>query len=178
MHRRQPLPRLWMMTDERQGEGLWRALERLPRGSGIVFRHYGTAPKERRRLFDRARAVARRRGLVLFLAGPPRQARAWGAHGSHGRGIAAGQGLRSAAVHSLREIGVATRAGADLLFLSPVFATRSHPDAKPLGRVRFGLIARRTGRPVVALGGMDARRAGALAGLAAYGWAAIDAWSV
>ena len=28
MPRRQPLPRLWLMTDERQSEGLWEALDR------------------------------------------------------------------------------------------------------------------------------------------------------
>src|SRR5439155_26981070 len=40
MHARHPLPRLWLMTDERQGDGLWAALERMPRGAGVVFRHY------------------------------------------------------------------------------------------------------------------------------------------
>src|SRR3546814_3022387 len=46
MHRRQPLPHLWMMTDERQGETLWRALYRLPRGAGVVFRHHSLPPRE------------------------------------------------------------------------------------------------------------------------------------
>ncbi|MGZ8345439.1 MAG: thiamine phosphate synthase, partial [Allosphingosinicella sp.] len=68
MSRRQPLPRLWLMTDERQGEGLWEALERLPRGSGVVFRHHGLARAERRKLFDRVVRVAKRRRL-LVLAG-------------------------------------------------------------------------------------------------------------
>ena len=40
------------MTDERLGDGLWAALERLPKGSGVVFRHYGLAPAERRALFE------------------------------------------------------------------------------------------------------------------------------
>jgi thiamine-phosphate pyrophosphorylase len=78
-------------------------------------------------------------------------------------------------VHSLREIRQAERAGAELLFLSPVFPTRSHPEAKSLGRLRFALLARQTKLPVVALGGMSGQRAKALSG--AYGWAAIDAWS-
>lgn len=180
MHRRQPPPRLWLMTDERQGEGLWGALERLPRGSGIVFRHYGLEAGKRRKLFERVKRAARRRGLMLLLAAPPDRGRAWGADGSH-RPSAAGRrqsrGLRTASAHDLREIGEAARAGVDLLFLSPVFATRSHPGAKPLGAVRLGLLARRSPIPVVALGGMNARRARALARLPLHGWAAIDAWN-
>jgi thiamine-phosphate pyrophosphorylase len=83
--------------------------------------------------------------------------------------------LRTAAAHNLREIRLAERRGADLLFLSPVFPTRSHPEAKTLGRLRFSLLARQTRVPSIALGGMNEKRARGLAG--AYGWAAIDAWS-
>ena len=176
MHRRQPLPRLWLMTDERQGEGLWRALRRLPRGSGVVFRHYSLAPGERRRLFARVARVCSRRSLLLSLGGSSREARAWNAAGVHGRGRGPAPGLiRSAPAHGLAEIRAAERAGADFVFLSPVFATRSHPGAKPLGRVRFALLAGATRLPVIALGGMDKRRARGLA--RAYGWAGIDAWS-
>lgn len=174
MHRRQPLPRLWMMTDERQGDDLFAVLERLPRGAGIVFRHYSLGPAERRALFQRVKRIARKRGLLLLLAGSARRTKAWGADGSHGRGH--GLGLRSAPAHDLAEIRAAERAGADLLFVSPVFATRSHPNARPLGRLRFGLLTARTRLPVIALGGMNAARARSLAGFNIYGWAGIDAW--
>jgi thiamine-phosphate pyrophosphorylase len=173
MHRRQPLPRLWLMTDERQGDRLWTALERLPRGSGIVFRHYD-AP-DRKDLFARILRVTRRRGQVLVLAGPPELARIWGADGSHGRHGRGRARIRTAPAHNLREMREAERCGAKLVFLSPVFATRSHPSAKPLGPARFALLARATRLPVIALGGMNRRRARALSG--AYGWAAIDAWT-
>ena len=168
MNRRQPLPRLWLMTDERQGERLWRALERLPKGSGVVFRHYCLAPPERRRLFERVRQIARRKRLLLLAAGAPLA----GADGVHGR---RGRGLRSASAHTARELRAAERAGAHLVFVSPVFATRSHPEARPLGPLRFMLLARQARMPVIALGGMDAKKARRLRG--AYGWAAIDAWS-
>jgi len=173
MQRRQPLPRLWMMSDERQGDTLWQALERLPKGAGVVFRHHSLNPRDRRLLFERVRRVARRRRLLLLLAGPPRLAVVWGADGSHGRG--AGRGLRSAPVHGVRELRTAERVGARLLFVSPAFATRSHPGAMPLGPLRFNLLARNTRLPVIALGGMNGVRARRLRGI--YGWAAIDAWS-
>jgi thiamine-phosphate pyrophosphorylase len=168
MRRRQPLPRLWLMTDERLGEELWDALERLPRRSGVVFRHYGLAEGERRALFARILGVARRRALLAVAAGPPLP----GAHGTHNR---RGPGIRTASAHDLRELRAAERSGADLVFLSPVFPTRSHPGAATLGVAGFERLARRARVPVVALGGMDAKRAALLR--SAYGWAAIDAFS-
>lgn len=189
MRRRQPLPRLWLMTDERlggegTGDALWAALARLPRGGGIVFRHYAAPPAARRLLYERVRRIARARRLVLVLAGSVRQAAGWRADGAHGRSPhrhAARPLLRTAPAHGRREM--AARAAAnDALFLSPVFPTRSHPGARTLGPVRFGLIVPRRQRGassarILALGGMDAARFRRLRALGADGWAAIDAWS-
>ena len=173
MRSRQPLPRLWLMTDERMGEALWDALARLPCGSGVIFRHYAAA--DRRALFERVRTIARRRRLVLVLAGTPRQAVAWRADGAHGRSPyrrAARPLLRTAPVHDGRELATAR---AHAVLLSPIFATRSHAQARALGPLRFAMLARRAALPVIALGGMGARRFRRLAPLGAYGWAAIDA---
>jgi thiamine-phosphate pyrophosphorylase len=62
------------------------------------------------------------------------------------------------------------------VLVSPVFATRSHPGARGLGPLRFGMLAQRAGLPLIALGGMDRRRFARLAPLGAHGWAAIDAF--
>ena len=175
MRPRHPLPRLWLMTDERMGDDLLAAIERLPRGAGIVFRHYSLPAGERKRLFLKVRAIARRKRLLLMLGGEPRLARAWGADG--GRGKTRCGHFHGAPVHNLRELKAAERAGASFLFLSPAFPTRSHPGAPALGPLRFGLIARQTRHPVIALGGMDAGRAKRLAGFNIHGWAAIDAWA-
>jgi thiamine-phosphate pyrophosphorylase len=169
--RHPPIPRTWLMTDERIGDALWTALARLPRGSGVVFRHYGLAPAERRALFARVAAVARKRGLVLVRAGVEPMRGEAGVHGRRGRG------LRTAPAHSRREAVAAIRAGAQVLFVSPAFATRSHPGARALGRVRSGLMIAGLDVPVIALGGMDARRFAGLSGLKLHGWAAIDAWT-
>ena len=165
---RHPPPRLWLMTDERQGDGLWQALERLPSGAGIVFRHYALPKAERRKVWEQVRGVAERRGLLLVCAGAPLP----GARGAHNR---RGSGLRTASAHNLAELRAAEREGAELVFLSPVFETRSHPGARALGPGRFSLIAHQARVPVIALGGMNAARARKLGG--AWGWAAIDAWT-
>lgn len=176
--RHRNIPRLWLMTDERVNEDdLLAAVRRLPRGSGLIFRHYGLDRHARRALFDHVRAIARRRGIAILLAGGAGLAAAWGADGWHGLGQDRRRGrfLHSAPAHDVRQMRGAERAGVDLLFVSPIFPTRSHPGARSLGRVRFGLLARQAREPVIALGGMTAHRARGLNLLGLYGWAAIDA---
>lgn len=172
--RHPPLPRLWLMTDERIGD-LPGAVARLPRGSGIVFRHHATDGRARRALFRRVRRIASARGLVLILADTPAVARDWGAQGAHHRSPLNSRGLRTMAVHDRRELSIAIRAKADLIFVSPVFSTRSHPDARPLGARRLGLMIGDARARTVALGGMTAERFRRLRGLKLHGWAAIDA---
>jgi thiamine-phosphate pyrophosphorylase len=174
MRSRQPLPRLWLMTDARMGETLWDALDRLPRGSGVIFRHYD-AP-DRRALFERVRRIARKRRLMLVLGGTPRLAAAWRADGAHGRSPhlrAPRPMLRTAPAHNARDLH---KARADAVLLSPVFPTRSHPDARPIGPIRFAMLVRHCDMPVIALGGTNARRFRRLGALGAYGWAGIDAF--
>jgi thiamine-phosphate pyrophosphorylase len=152
------------MTDERMGEGLWRALSRVPPGGGVVFRHYATPRAERLALFRRVRRIALARRLVLVVAG---EGLPWPVR--HG-----GPRPLTAPAHDRREAVSGVRRGARVLFVSPVFATRSHPGAKALG-IRRALAVTR-GLPVVriALGGMDARRWRAARVL--DGWAGVDRW--
>jgi thiamine-phosphate pyrophosphorylase len=170
------IPKIWLMTDPRLGDGLFAAIQRLPVGSGVVFRHYQLDEDERRRLFGKIRRVCRRRGHVLLLAGSERQAMCLHANGFHGR-LAGEQLLHSAAVHDVRELAEAKRLKADLIFLSPLHATRSHPGARPLGLTRFGKLARLANPvKVIALGGMTRNRARSLDAQQVHGWAAIDAF--
>ncbi|MFC3555858.1 thiamine phosphate synthase [Sphingomonas qilianensis] len=169
--RHRNLPTQWLMTDERLGEDLWRALDALPRGAGVIFRHYATPPAERRALFAQVAKVARCNGLVLVRAGAARLGRADGVHGAGRR--RAGE-LRTWPAHTRRETLAGVKAGADLLFVSPLFATRSHPGGKTLSRAAAAAMLRGLPVPAIALGGMTARRFRTLRGF--YGWAAIDAW--
>jgi thiamine-phosphate pyrophosphorylase len=165
---------LWLVTDARNDVALEAALARLPRGSGLIYRHYHLSAPARRARFVRLQALARRRRHWLVLSGTPREARAWGADGAYGPPARLARGpriLRLVTAHSLREIAEARRARADAILLSPIFATRSHPGARSLGGLRFRLLAARAGVPVIALGGMTVARSKRLG---AVPWAAID----
>ena len=167
MARRYPV--CWLMTDERMGERLWSALRRLPPGAGVVFRHHATPPAARQALLRRVERIATARRLALMVTG--------GGSGKAGvHGLGCGCGLLSTSAHDRRQAIAGVRVGAAVLFVSPVFATRSHPGAPALGPMRAARIGRGLGAWVVALGGMDARRWRRIARLGFDGWAAIDAW--
>ncbi len=173
--RKAKLPRLWLMTDERGGDPVALA-QTLPKGAGIIFRHHATPAPERRALFLRVQRVARARRQVVLLAAPPIIARAWGADGAHHRSPLVSKGVRSVAVHNVRDLTMAKRVGADLVLVSPVFATASHPGKPGIGVARLGLIIGAQRQRTIALGGMNPTRFQRLNGMNIYGWAAIDAF--
>lgn len=162
------------MTDERQGDALWPALERLPRGAGVIFRHYSLSSDERKRLFAAIERVCRRRGLILVRAGNDAMHKE---QGKHGRSLKRVAGLCTWSAHKLRDVIAGRRAGADAIFISPVFATRSHPGQPPLGVVRASRLAQAAGGRAIALGGVNQQSFRRLQGTGFIGWAAIDGLS-
>ena len=189
---RHPLPRgipsLWLFTDARRLADPRPVVARLPRGlAGVVLRHDGdpgAAPDRAALARDLAR-LCRARRLALVVAGDPILAAALGA-GVHLRGgrwppgapVAARrrQGtLLTSSAHGMAELRRAARARADLAFLSPAFATRSHPGAASLGPLRWGRLARRARLPVAALGGIDGATVRRLPRNRCRGAGAIDA---
>ncbi|MFC3100166.1 thiamine phosphate synthase [Altererythrobacter lauratis] len=175
----QSFPALWLLSDARNDAALEAALARLPRGSGFIYRHYHLPPVERLARFNQLSRLAWARGHTVILADSAPTAREWGADGIYGapRALVPRRDdlLRLATVHSLGEMAEARRMGADAVLLSPAFATRTHPGAPFLGPLRWRMLAARAGRiPVIALGGMNARKARRLDW---PHWAAIDGLS-
>ncbi len=155
------LPRvavLWLFTDTARLADPLAAIGRLPAGlCGVVLRDDGRP--DRARLGRRIAHVCRQRRLALAVAGDWRLAAALRA-GLHLRGGArpatAPRFLRAltASAHGRAEVCRARRAGAGLIFASPVFATASHPLATGLGPLRWARMTRGTGG-AAALGGID-----------------------
>jgi thiamine-phosphate pyrophosphorylase len=177
------LPRLFFFTDPARIPDPAAPAAALPRGAGVVYRAFGRqdALAEGRRL----RRIARRRGLVFLVGADPGLASRLMADGVHlperlARRI---PGLRRAypawvitcAAHSGAALVAARRFGADAVFLSPVFESRSPSAGRPLGSLRFAALARGAGIPVYALGGINARTARALVRSGAAGLAAVEA---
>jgi thiamine-phosphate pyrophosphorylase len=162
------LPALLLLTDEVRLPDPLAAAARLPRGAGVILRHYG-AP-DRAALAARLAALCRRRGLLLLVAEDWRLAAAVRADGVHlperpQRRFRGRPGwLVTAAAHSAPALIRAARRGADAALLSPAFPTRSHPGRPALGPARFARLAHAAPLPVYALGGVDERTAARLRG--------------
>ncbi len=176
------LPALILLSDRRRLADPVAAAARLPRGAAVILRHYD-AP-DRADLARRLARTCRARGIVLLVAGDGALAAAVGAAGLHLPEARIGEcrswrrrrpnWLITAAAHSLPALRRARRAGADAALLSPVFATASHPGARPIGAVAFARLVRASRLPVYALGGVNRATAPRLRGSGAVGIAAIS----
>lgn len=175
--RQQSWPKMWLMTDERMGDRLWNALDRLPCGeAGIVFRHYSLAPDVRGELAVKVAGLARARELTVGIAGDVDLADHVAADLVHNPARPARALPFSRSVHNAAEAEMASRLGAALVFVSPVFATGSHPGQQPLGISQAAALARAARVPAIALGGVNERNFPMLGEAGFYGWAGIDAW--
>jgi thiamine-phosphate pyrophosphorylase len=164
---------LVMMTDDREADWV-QAARALPQGSVVVVR--GRDARQRRKLAELLQGLA-----TLLIADDPALAVEAGAAGLHlpERHMRAAAHWRArfphwiitSSAHSLRALMGAHML--DAIFLSPVFATTSHQQARPLTPVRAAFIAAHAPVPVYALGGVNSRNAALLApafsGIAAIG---------
>jgi thiamine-phosphate pyrophosphorylase len=173
------LPPLILVTDPDRTPDPVALAERLPRGSGVIFRGFGL--KGARKTARRLAAVARRRGLVLLIGADALRVAGAGAHLPERMAHHAGALKRArpglvvtVAAHSLPALIQARRAGADAALLSTVFESRSPSAGRPLGPVRFAGLVRRAGLPVYALGGIKTKNAPRLKGSGAAGLAMVE----
>jgi thiamine-phosphate pyrophosphorylase len=164
---------LVLMTDDRKAD--WAGVAaRLPRGSVVVVR--ARDAKRRAALAETLRGIA-----SLLIADDPALAQKIGAAGLHLPEARMKQAhhwrlrhpnwIITSSAHSLSAMMHAH--ALDAVFLSPVFATTSHPDTHALNPARAAFIAAAAPVPVYALGGVTARNASLLApafsGIAAVG---------
>ena len=175
-------PRLWLLSDQARLPDPRAAMRRLPKGAGVVARDLPAG------LLPAVARLARQKGLTLLVAGDGRAAlaSAAGLHVPDRRAttgllpfLRARRGRRRHSILSLAAHGGAAgaararRLGVDVVFLSPLFPTASHPGAPALGALRWAALARALALPCMALGGVNAAKLRAVprraAGVAAIG---------
>ena len=178
------LPLLFAFSDETLTPKPIELINRLPIGSGFIFRHY--LFPDRRRLARQVVKACRESNILCFIAGDLQLCLHTKADGIHlpehllrrpiyglshfkQRG-----GLVTAATHSLSAGLIAQRYGVDGVFLSPVFDTPSHLGLPYLGLIRFTEITRQLSVPVFALGGICLSQTKRLNKSGAYGIGGIS----
>ncbi len=177
------MPALFFFTDERRTPDPVALIKTLPKGCGVIFRHYDVVDRS-----DLARHVVlecRAQGRMCLIAGDVKLALLVGADGLHfsehmleeRKAIprADENWISTAAVHSAKALESAVKKGADAVFLSPVFPTASHPKAEALGSLAFAGIVTASDLPVYALGGVTTKTAPQLLSSGAVGIGAIGA---
>lgn len=140
----------------------------MPRGAGLVYRHFGA--DDRQEIAYSLRRACWRRGAKLLIGADPALARAVGADGVHWpeRLVAGRMGrqrqfrIETAAAHGVGGLLKAEAAGMDAVVLSPVFASDSPSAGAAFGLWRGSALARRAKLPVLALGGVDSDKSRAL----------------
>ncbi len=152
--RRAGAPVLWLFTDATRLPDPLAAAAALPRGlAGVVLRQQDAA------LGAKLARLCRSRRLLLAVAGDAGLAARLHAatHLRNGRwpGLPRRAIFLTASAHDAAGLRRAKRAGAQAIFLSPAFATASHPGARPLGPVRWCRLAAQAQDRVFALGGVN-----------------------
>jgi len=173
------IPSLFFVTDPERTPDPLAVARRLPRGTAVIYRHFG-AP-ERAKTARNLASIARSRGLVLLIAADPTLAQRVGADGVHWPQARLPRTrsavLVTAAAHDADSLTRAANLGVDACLLAPVLPTNSSSGNAPLGLFRAGQLAQRSAVPVIALGGITADTAKRLAGRGFAGCAGVEAFA-
>jgi len=154
-------PWLWIMSDVERLPDPSSLIAELPPGTGVIVRHPDA--KARRDMLNLTLAKRRSHRVKVLISGDWRSAlNADGVHVPEAQTICAGlrlwrkakRRILTTSAHGWAGLTRARRLKADLVFVSPVLPTRTHPDQKPLGRLSFAIMARASRVPVAALGGI------------------------
>jgi len=150
----------------------------LPRGSGLIYRHFGTEDRHRTALS--LSKIAARRNLSLLIGNDPGLALAVRAQGVHwpeanmhlARHWKNRFAIMTCAVHSRRALTKAKQADLSAALLSSVFPSQSPSAGQAIGPLAFRQLARESKLPLYALGGLNSENMGKVADFG--GIAAID----
>lgn len=172
------LPPLLALTDPTRSPDPVLLAAALPKGSGLVYRHFGAS--ERFETANKVMRLARARRLVVLIGNDPDLAIAVGADGVHWAEAHLARARRwrscfrvmTAATHSRAALARAQAVGINAALLSTVFASKSESAGKAMGPIRFRQLVRQAGLPVYALGGLASTNMGRISQFGAI--AAID----
>jgi thiamine-phosphate pyrophosphorylase len=179
------LPALFALTDPDRTPDVVGFARGLPEGAGLILRHFGQ-PAPRMASMDLA-TVASERKLVYLIGADPDLAAVVGAKGVHWPERMPDEAasyrrhqperMMTIAAHGPEGLAKAKEAGADAVFLGPVFESASPSAREPLGVAQFAELVASTDLPVYALGGVTAETAKELTGTGACGIAGIGVFA-
>lgn len=176
---RKTLPALLFFTDPVRTPDPEAIAVQLPPGSAIVYRHFGAPDAEARA--RRLALIARSRGLKLLIGRDVALAARIGADGIHLPEAEAHRALALRRAHpgwivtsAAHALAAARSSRANAVVVSVAFPSNSASAGRALGPIRLSALVRAAGRPVYALGGVNAKTARRLRDTGVIGLAAVE----
>lgn len=161
------LPERWFLTDHQRVNKPFDAVPKLPIGCGIIMRDYGLSADARHARAIELATLCQAQKRPFLIAADAALAQVVGADGLHipeglfnkinGADIA-DHWIVTASCHSVDALKTVDDTRTDALFVSPIFATKSHVGTHPLGPDGLKNIADHAQSPFYALGGMTENR--------------------
>jgi len=163
------LPPAFFMTDPGRVPDPAAVAAKLPRGWGVIYRHFGSA--DRAQTAKALRQITARRAQSLLIANDPALAMETKADGVHWPELSVSQAkywqgrfaIMTASAHSRRAIMAARLSGVDAAIVSVAFPSNSPSAGSSMGSIKFRTLSRDANMPTYALGGVTAQTAGAIA---------------
>ncbi|MES2677112.1 MAG: thiamine phosphate synthase [Pseudomonadota bacterium] len=157
------LPEMFFFTDRKRVSNVLEVVENLPENAAIIIREYDLKADQRLNFAQQIALIARRKNLKFLVGKDWNLAQEIGANGVHfsdfDQNFAVPKNrhnmILSYSCHRPESIVEAEKLGADLLFYSPIFASKSHLNQQPVGIDGLKNFIKKTSLPVYALGGID-----------------------
>lgn len=172
-------------TDRKRCDDLKKIVKNLPKNSAIIFREYDLNKAKRQELALEIFAICKNFGHKFLIGKDLELARAIKADGIHFSDLDFCHNyffaqknkkkfIISLACHSLKSLAIAQKSAADIIFLTPIFVTKSHKNTKILGLKNLEKACQISLKPVFALGGVNEKNIAKIARCGAFGFGAIE----
>ena len=179
-------------TDRNKVLDFKKTIANLPKNSAIIIREYDLDKKAREIFAREIVSLARPRGFIILVGKDLALAHKIKADGVHfsdfdqltpqvfKKESFPKKFIFSLACHSFKSILSSAKLRADLVFISPIFPTTSHSDAKKFGLRNLAKIAVKTKKPsyclppIFALGGVNLENIKSIRKLGISGFGAIE----
>lgn len=179
-------------SDQKKVQNIEESIKKLPKNSAIIIREYHLNDKERLNFAKKVIKFAKKRGIKILIGKDIALARKVGANGVHFSdfdklpiNLLKNRKFRkkfifSYSCHSEKSLQKTYELNPDMVFISPIFQTSSHPGTKPLGLRNLAKIAFKNKNhsylplKIYALGGISLVKLKSIRKIPISGFGAID----
>lgn len=181
------LPSLFFFTDRKRFQDIFSVIKNLPQGAAVIVREYDLNYSDRLIFAQKVKLLTQKKSLKLIIGKDLSLAikiKADGVHFSdhdlswmnylHYKKTSPRNFIFTCSAHQFSSLIKADKLALSAVFYSPIFPTKSHPDAKIIGVLQLAKTALKIKTPLIALGGINPGNIRLLKGCKISGIAGID----